>query len=125
MRLPPRARASPLMKETSMPMYLHQWRYKPDMIKPMLTEKTEREHEVRAATEAFGGRLHQFFLCMGDYDGVSIAEYPDDEIALASLMAQYTLGRVVAIKSTPLITPAGVRNAKKLACEVLGIRAED
>ncbi|WP_324151555.1 GYD domain-containing protein [Ideonella sp.] len=105
-------------------MYLHQWRYKDEQVKPMLVEKAERVDEVRTATEAFGGTLHQFFFCLGDYDGLAIAEFPDDESALACLMTHYTLGRVHSIKSTPLIGPAGIVNAKTKARRVLGLQED-
>jgi uncharacterized protein with GYD domain len=108
-------------KENAMPMYLHQWRYKPDGVRKMLEEQPEREQEVRAVTEAFGGTLHHFYFCIGEFDGVAVTEYPNDEIALASLMAHYTLGRVDTIRTTPLIGPEGIVSAKKLAREVLGI----
>jgi uncharacterized protein with GYD domain len=108
-----------------MPTYLHQWRYRPEVVKAMLSEKTEREKEVRTVTEAFGGTLKSFFFCMGHYDGVAIIDYPDDETALASLMAQYTLGKVDTIDTTTLVAPEGIRTAKKLACEVLGITPEE
>jgi uncharacterized protein with GYD domain len=108
-----------------MPLFMHQWRYKDDQVKKMLAEKAERINEVRTATEAFGGTLHQFFFCLGDFDGLAIAEFPDNETALACLMSQYTLGRVHEIRSTPLIEPEGIARAKKAAREVLGIPEED
>lgn len=108
-----------------MPMYLHQWRYKDDQVKRMLAEETERVDDVRNATEAFGGTLLHFYFCLGDYDGMAIAEFPDNDTALACLMAQYTLGRVHGIRSTSLVTPEGIAEAKKMAREVLGIEGPD
>ena len=104
-----------------MPMFLHQWRYKDDMVKPMLVEKTERVHVVRTAVEAFGGSLQQFFFCLGEFDGVAVSEFPDDESALACLMAMYTEGRVHDIKSTKLYDAQGIARAKAMAAEVLGL----
>ena len=36
----------------------------------------DRPAELRKAVEAFGGRMHQFLFAFGEFDGVSIVEFP-------------------------------------------------
>jgi uncharacterized protein with GYD domain len=109
-----------------MPMYLHQWRYGLDeeLAKKMLTEREERVDEARASAEAFGGRLHHFFFSLGEFDGIAIAEFPSEEHALACLMARCTSGRIAGFRSTPLIAPEGIRRAKLMARDALGLQPD-
>jgi uncharacterized protein with GYD domain len=109
-----------------MPMYLHQWRYAlgKELARKMLTEHENREDEARASAEVFGGKVHQFFFCLGDYDGLAITEFPSDDHALACLMARCAEGRVANFCSTPLVGPEGILRAKEMAREALGLKAD-
>ena len=49
--------------------------------------------------EAMGGKLVGFYLVMGEYDYVGIAEAPNDEVALAFVMS---LGAAGNIRTTSL-----------------------
>lgn len=102
-----------------MPLFMHQWSYKDEQVRTMILERQDREEVVRLATEAFGGTLHQFFFCFGDYDGVAISDFPDDKTALACVMSVYGQGRVRAVKTTALFTPEEGRSAINMAWEVL------
>ena len=44
--------------------------------------------------EEMGGKLIGFYMCMGEYDYVGIAEAPSDEVAMAFLMALGAGGNV-------------------------------
>ena len=44
--------------------------------------------------EAMGGKVTSFYLTMGDYDYVSIAAFPNDEIGLTYLMMLGSLGNI-------------------------------
>jgi uncharacterized protein with GYD domain len=104
-----------------MPLYLHQWNYKDRQIQQMLddVEEIDRAELVRTATEAFGGSLHQFFYCFGEFDGVAIAEFPDETTALACVMSIYGQGRIHAVRTTPLFLPEDGVKAIRYAQEVL------
>jgi uncharacterized protein with GYD domain len=105
-----------------MPYYLHQWHYKDQQIKRMLIEPEDRADVVRTATEAFGGTLHSFFYCFGEYDGLSISEFPDSETALACLMSIFGQGRIHAVRTTTLFSPEEGLRAMRQAGEVIGQR---
>ncbi len=105
-----------------MPFYLHQWNYKDQQIKRMLVEPEDRADVVRPAIEAFGGTLHRFFYCFGQYDGVSISEFPDSESALACLMSIFAQGGISAVHTTTLFSPEEGLRAMRLAGEVIGTR---
>jgi len=58
--------------------------------------KTAPERTARsiAQLEEMGGKLVAFYMCMGEYDYVGIAEAPSDEVAMKFLMALGAGGNV-------------------------------
>lgn len=59
-----------------------------------IKESPARLDAGRAAIEAAGGKFHAFYMTMGQYDAVAIAEGPDDETAMKLLMAIGAQGNV-------------------------------
>jgi uncharacterized protein with GYD domain len=53
-----------------------------------------RVAQVEQALEAAGGKLIGFYVTMGEYDYVAIAEGPSDQVALAQLLGIGMLGTV-------------------------------
>ncbi len=98
-----------------MPFYLHQWRYKDPAVRAMVTNPQNREEVVTLAAKAFKGRLHGFFFCFGDYDGVCVSEFPDNQTAMACVMSIVGQGGLVTLKTTALITQAEARGAMEAA----------
>lgn len=57
-------------------------------------ESPERTAEAASLIESLGGELREFFVVMGRYDGVLIADFPDDETAAAAVLALGQSGNV-------------------------------
>ncbi len=57
-------------------------------------ESPARLDAARKAAEAAGGKIHSFFLTMGKYDAVIIAEFPSDEASAKFLLKTGSLGNV-------------------------------
>jgi len=87
-----------------MPYYLFQWKYKDEATKAMIEAPQDRPAELRKAVEAFGGSVHQFFFAFGDYDGVSIVEFPNNESCAACVVTLTGAGANVALRTTVLLT---------------------
>jgi len=102
-----------------MPFYLHQWSYNHAPFREMLRAGDDRAEVVRTAVEAFGGTLHHFFYCFGEYDGTAIAEFPDREMALACLMSIFAEGRITAVHTTELFTVDEGGRAMQFAMEAI------
>ena len=102
-----------------MPFYMHQWRYKDPQVRAMITHPQNREEIVRVATEAFGGKLHSFFLCFGEYDGICISEFPDQKTTLACMMSVLGQGGLIDMTTTPLLTMEESKEAMLLAQTVV------
>jgi uncharacterized protein with GYD domain len=87
-----------------MPYYLFQWKYKDEAIKAMVETPQDRPAELGKAVEAFGGRVHQFFFAFGDYDGVGIVEFPNNEKCAACALTLTGGGADAILRTTVLLT---------------------
>ena len=68
-----------------MPHYLTLIRWTPQGV-TKIKESTSRLDTARQAAGAFGGKLNDWYLLMGEYDGMFLSEFPDDES-----LARFTL----------------------------------
>ena len=59
-----------------------------------IKEAPARVEEAAKALEAAGGKLLGFYLVMGQYDYVAIAEGPSDEVAMLQLLGLGAGGNV-------------------------------
>ena len=76
-----------------MPTYITLFRYTEQGIKN-IKESPNRIDAGRQAIQAAGGQLKAWYLTMGEYDGVIIAEGPDDETAAKFLLATAAQGNI-------------------------------
>ena len=81
-----------------MPSYLSLINWTEQGIKNV-KESPQRLERAKQATEAAGGRMIFFYLTMGQYDLVSLTEFPNDEAAARFLLI---LGGQGNIRSTTL-----------------------
>ncbi len=102
-----------------MAFFMHQWNYKDNEIHAMVSNPQNRSEVVRLATEAFGGTLHQFFFSFGQFDGVAITEFPDNQTATACLMSIMGQGGLVDVTTTVLMTTEESQGAMTKAHNVL------
>ena len=87
-----------------MSFYLFQWQYKDPAIKAMVEMPQDRPAELRKAVEAFHGRVHQFFFAFGEYDGISIVEFPNNESCAACVVTLIAGGGATTLRTTVLLT---------------------
>jgi uncharacterized protein with GYD domain len=59
-----------------------------------IKESPDRVDAARRAFREMGAELKQFFLTMGQYDGVVIVEAPDDETMARAALATGSLGNI-------------------------------
>ncbi len=57
-------------------------------------DTTTRAKEFSKGVERAGGKVHQLLWTIGDYDLVSVVEFPDDESAVASLLQLCSAGNL-------------------------------
>ena len=85
--------------------YLLQVGYTSEAWATMLKNPQNRVGQVRPAVEKLGGKIHddKSFFTFGEYDLVSIIEFPNNEAAAAFAIAAAAGGACRAIKTTPLM----------------------
>ncbi len=76
-----------------MPMYIALLNYTEHGIKDV-KNAPNRVAAARRGIEAAGGKMHAFYLTMGQYDAVTINEAPSDEAAAAVALAIGAEGNV-------------------------------
>ncbi len=59
-----------------------------------IKDSPDRIKAAHAAIEALGGKMLSYHVTMGQYDGVAIAEFPNDEAAATMLLAIGVQGNV-------------------------------
>jgi uncharacterized protein with GYD domain len=59
-----------------------------------IKQAPERIEKAFKGLEAMGGKIVDFYVTMGEYDYVAIAEGPSDEVALTFLMGLGAAGNV-------------------------------
>ena len=76
-----------------MPTYVTLYNFTQDGIKN-IKKSPARLDKAKKAIEAAGGKLKDFYLTMGRYDLIVIAEWPDDQTGARFLLAQASEGNV-------------------------------
>ena len=88
-----------------MPMYLCRGSYTVEGIQGLLKDgATRREHDIAAALEGIGGKLHDLYYGLGETDIYIICELRDNTAAVASSILINVAG-TAEISCTPLLTP--------------------
>jgi len=76
-----------------MPTYISLMKLTEQGIKD-IKKAPQRVETARKGVEAMGGKLVAVYSVMGEYDYVAIAEFPNDEVGMAFLMALGSLGNL-------------------------------
>ena len=57
-------------------------------------QSTERAQDFTKLVEAHGGKVRELVWTVGEYDLVTIADYPDEEAAMAALLKVGAAGNI-------------------------------
>lgn len=100
-----------------MTQFMIQFKFGPDNFKALVQRPENRTEIVRQGVESFGGRLNSLHFAYGEYDGVVMAEFPDNESCTAFLMMVASRNGVAGFKTTVLMDPEEVRRSLQRAAE--------
>ena len=98
-----------------MPLYMTQFAYTSQAWAALAKKPEDRSVAVGKLIEHFGGRLLNVYFTFGDYDGILIAEAPDEVSLTSALIAAIAPGHVKATKTTVLLTPQQAVEAMRRA----------
>jgi uncharacterized protein with GYD domain len=77
----------------AMPSYITLWEYTQQGVENV-RESPERIDEIEEMFEGMGGELQDYYMLMGQYDTITISEFPDDETAAQAILAVAEQGNV-------------------------------
>lgn len=77
-----------------MPMFVSLVKFTPHGLTTMKDKGVERADLVKKNVQALGGKLHQAYYCLGEYDVVAIWEFPDNETAMKAAVRNASMGHI-------------------------------
>jgi uncharacterized protein with GYD domain len=98
-----------------MPQYLGQFSYTADAVKALVSNPQDRAAAASDAVESLGGKLLGFWFAFGEFDGVYIAEAPDNATAAAIAMAVAGTGTLSKLETTVLLGMEEAQEAMRKA----------
>jgi uncharacterized protein with GYD domain len=98
------ARSHCCQEETAMPLYLTRFSYTPETWARLAENPEDRREAARSYIEAVGGKLHGFWYALGEYDGYSLWEAPDNVSMAAVAIAIGAGGALSKFETTALLT---------------------
>ncbi len=101
-----------------MALYMAQFAYTAEAWATLAKNPQDRSKIVSELEQKLGGRLVGLYYCFGEYDGVVLAELPDDTSAIAASLAAVSPGHLKAIKTTKLFTVEETMEAMRKAGSV-------
>ncbi|MFC2084192.1 GYD domain-containing protein [Bacteroidota bacterium] len=101
-----------------MSVTLIQFSYKPEVLEKLIKNPEDRSVAVKQLIEQAGGRMLSFYYSYGEYDGIILAETPDNISGLATTLAAYSKGNLTNLKTTVLITVEEAMEAMKRAANL-------
>ena len=87
-----------------MPTYMSQFSYTNEALESLVKQPEDRGAVFREQVEKLGGKVHAFYHCLGEYDGVTIYETPDEATASALILTVKGPGHLKEVKTTELHT---------------------
>ncbi|HEX2281675.1 MAG TPA: GYD domain-containing protein [Thermomicrobiales bacterium] len=98
-----------------MPRYMVQFSYTQQAWAALTRNPEDRTKVIADLAESMGGRMVSLDYCMGDYDGVVIAELPDDTAVAAVVMTVMNAGHLRVTKTTKLMSAQEMMESLKKA----------
>jgi uncharacterized protein with GYD domain len=96
-----------------MALYMTQFSYTAEAWASLARNPVDRGPAINALFEKVGGRLLGLYYCLGEYDGLVLAEAPDDTAVTAALIAVVGAGHIKSIKTTRLLSADDMMAALK------------
>ncbi len=98
-----------------MPLYLGRFSYSVDAIRGLIENPHDRAQAAAETFESLGAKLIGFWYALGEFDGVFLAEAPDNATATAIAMAVGRSGALAKIETTVLLDMDEAQEAMRKA----------
>lgn len=98
-----------------MPLYLGRFSYTSNAAKALIDNPQDRGKAAAEAAESLGARMHGFWYALGDFDGVFLAEAPDNATVAALAMLIGAGGALSKLETTVLLSMEEAQEAMRKA----------
>lgn len=98
-----------------MPLYLGRFSYTTDAINALIDNPQDRAQAATEAFESLGAKMLGFWYAFGEFDGVFLAEAPDNATAAAIAMAVSRSGALAKLETTVLLDMDEAQQAMRKA----------
>src|SRR5947209_553944 len=98
-----------------MPLYLSRFSYTTDAIKALVNSPDDRAKAAEAAAESLGIKLIGFWYALGEFDGVIVAEAPDNATIASLAMLVGASGALSRFETTVLLDMEEAQQAMRAA----------
>ena len=98
-----------------MPLYLGRFSYTVDAIKGLVENPHDRAQAAAEAFESLGAKMIGFWYAFGEFDGVFLAEAPDNATAAAVAMLVGGSGALSKFETTVLLDMDEAQQAMRKA----------
>ncbi len=98
-----------------MAWFLLRFQFNSASAKAMVEKPQDRVGPATTLVESFGGKLHHYFFALGEFDGVGIAEFPDNKSVAAFAMKAAATGAFAKFETTVLLTASEAEAAMQQA----------
>jgi uncharacterized protein with GYD domain len=98
-----------------MSLYLGRFSYTPEAIKALADNPQDRSKAAAEAAESVDAKLVGFWYAFGEFDGVFLAEAPDNTTVLAFAMAIGGAGALSKLETTVLLDMEEAQEAMRKA----------
>ncbi|HST74951.1 MAG TPA: GYD domain-containing protein [Acetobacteraceae bacterium] len=97
--------------------FMLRWQFNDATAKALVGKPQDRTGPATTLIQGFGGKMHQYFFALGDYDGLAICEFPDTISVAACSMSAASTGAFARFETTALLTAKEAETAMKRANE--------
>lgn len=87
-----------------MPIYISRGCYTADAVRGMMAMPEDREPSIAGVFEKLGGKLLCYYVTLGEFDWLLIAEFPNEKVASSGILVAMAGGSVSHVQTTVAMT---------------------
>jgi uncharacterized protein with GYD domain len=87
-----------------MPIYISRGCYTADAVRGMMATPEDREPSIARVFEKLGGKLLSYYVTLGEFDSLLIAEFPNEKVASSGILVAMAGGSVSNVQTTVAMT---------------------
>jgi uncharacterized protein with GYD domain len=88
-----------------LPIYISRGRYTSDAVQGMIAAPEDREPAIAKVFEKLGGKLLCYYVTLGEFDWLLIAEFPNERVAASGILVAVAGGSISNVQTTVAMTP--------------------